>query len=351
MAHQTNFPPLLLLDPDLQSFSITHLHARSGLRPSIRPPAGPIFIFCQLFHHVSTEIDAQCRCRTTQNYLILVHFSIKKALPFCTLAGSPHSPAVCVWSHQNSKKMESTGASIPPPSDETAQPGQSDEDGQGEAQQEHRQEQGQHQTSSNDAILPLSDGTPSHPPPQSNDDQDESQEQGGQSRQPTFDDSSFLVQVSESLPSPEAVQSFLSSPSCGAISTFTGVTRDNFAGKRVARLSYEGYVPMAIKELRALCRDAKAKYATVDKLVAAHILGECPVGEASVVVGSSSPHRREALRCTEYLIDELKGRVPIWKKEIYEGDEESVWKENVEWREGRMRRVMVREEKVGEDGA
>jgi molybdopterin synthase catalytic subunit len=77
--------------------------------------------------------------------------------------------------------------------------------------------------------------------------------------------------------------------------------------------------------------------------VAAHVLGDCPVGSASVVVGCNSPHRREAIRCTEYLIDELKARVPIWKKEVYEGDEEkSVWKENVEWREGRRRRVMVK---------
>lgn len=102
---------------------------------------------------------------------------------------------------------------------------------------------------------------------------------------------------------------------------------------------------MAIKELRSLCNDAKTKYANVDKLVAVHILGDCPVGEASVIVGCSSPHRREAIHCTEYLIDELKGRVPIWKKEIYEGDGESVWKENVEWFDGRRRRVMVKEEK------
>jgi len=103
---------------------------------------------------------------------------------------------------------------------------------------------------------------------------------------------------------------------------------------------------MAIKELKALCRDAKNKFKSVDKLVAVHIVGDCPVGEASVIVGCSSPHRREAIQCTEYLIDELKGRVPIWKKEIYEGDgENSVWKENVEWFEGRRRRVMVKEEK------
>ena len=85
------------------------------------------------------------------------------------------------------------------------------------------------------------------------------------------------------------------------------------------------------------------KVVGVDKLVAVHILGDCPVGDASVIVGCSSPHRREAIQCTEYLIDELKGRVPIWKKEIYEGDDANVWKENVEWHEGRRRRVMVKE--------
>lgn len=157
------------------------------------------------------------------------------------------------------------------------------------------------------------------------------------------DSSRFMIQVSESLPPLDEIQSFLSSPSCGAVSTFVGITRNNFDGKVVTHLSYEGYTPMAIKELTNLCRDAKQKYASVDKLVAVHILGDCPVGEASVVVGCSSPHRREAIRCTEFLIDELKGRVPIWKKEVYEGDEGSVWKENVEWHEGRRRRVMVKE--------
>ncbi|KAL9181838.1 hypothetical protein ACHAXT_012181 [Thalassiosira profunda] len=183
-------------------------------------------------------------------------------------------------------------------------------------------------SSTGDSILPLSDGAPHQP---------------NDTPAPPLEDSSVLVQVSEALPSLDAVHRFLSSPRCGAISTFVGITRDNFAGKKVAHLSYEGYTPMAVKELRSLCRDAKARHPFVEKLVAVHILGDCPVGEASVIVGCSSPHRREAVRCTEYLIDELKGRVPIWKKEVYEGDEGSVWKENVEWREGRRRRVMVKE--------
>ena len=100
---------------------------------------------------------------------------------------------------------------------------------------------------------------------------------------------------------------------------------------------------MATSMLRSLCVEAKAKYPGVHRIVAVHLLGRCDVGQASVVVGCNSPHRREALHCTEYLIDELKARVPIWKKEIYEEDGGAVWKENVEWREGRRVRVMVKE--------
>ena len=102
---------------------------------------------------------------------------------------------------------------------------------------------------------------------------------------------------------------------------------------------------MAISTLRTLCRDAKRLYPTVKRIVAVHILGQCNVGETSVIVGCNAPHRKEALHCTEYLIDELKAKVPIWKKEIYENDDcGGVWKENIEWHEGRRCRVMVKEE-------
>ena len=96
-----------------------------------------------------------------------------------------------------------------------------------------------------------------------------------------------------------------------------GITRDNFKGKKVEKLSYEGYVPMAEKELRKLCDEACEKY-SVQKIAAVHILGDCPVGDASVILACSSPHRRDALHCVEFLIDELKARVPIWKLEVYE---------------------------------
>ena len=149
----------------------------------------------------------------------------------------------------------------------------------------------------------------------------------------TPSDDNFLVKVSEDLPSLQTCYDFVVTGASGAVSTFVGITRDNFQGKRVTKLSYEGYVPMAEKELKKLCRDACAKYPSIQRIAAVHILGDCPVGQASVILAASSPHRREAMHCTEYLIDELKRRIPIWKREVYEGDEGSVWKENAETRE------------------
>ena len=153
----------------------------------------------------------------------------------------------------------------------------------------------------------------------------------------------YLVKVSEDLPSVEDCYAFCAAdPSCGAVATFVGITRNNFQGKTVKKLTYEGYVPMAEKELRKLCVESRVKFPTVKKIAAVHILGDCPVGRASVILAVSSPHRRDSIHCVEYLIDELKARIPIWKLEVYEGDEESVWKENIEWHEGRRQRVMVK---------
>jgi molybdopterin synthase catalytic subunit len=153
----------------------------------------------------------------------------------------------------------------------------------------------------------------------------------------------FFIRVSEQIPSLEECYLFVGADSsCGAVATFIGITRDNFKGKTVKKLSYEGYIPMAEKELQKLCLDATTKYPSAKRIAAVHILGDCSVGSASVILAVSSPHRKESIQCVEYLIDELKARIPIWKLEVYEGDDESVWKENIEWHEGKQRRVMVK---------
>ncbi|KAH7477196.1 Molybdopterin synthase catalytic subunit [Phytophthora ramorum] len=122
-------------------------------------------------------------------------------------------------------------------------------------------------------------------------------------------------------------------PSAGAISTFVGTTRDNFQGKKVVRLEYEGYTPMAVSELRKICAAIREKWPEVVGIALFHRLGVVQVAEASVIVAVSSPHRREALEGCAFAIDTLKATVPIWKSEQYEGDSR-VWKENVEWQAG-----------------
>lgn len=165
-----------------------------------------------------------------------------------------------------------------------------------------------------------------------------------------FDTNNFLVAVTEDLPTLDDCYQFVAAePSCGAVSSFVGITRNNFQGKVVQKLSYEGYVPMAVKELRKLCAEAVETFPTVQRIAAVHILGDCPVGQASVILACSSPHRADAMHCCEYLIHELKARIPVWKLEVYQGDEGSVWKENVEWHKGRQRRVMVKQPQSDND--
>lgn len=118
---------------------------------------------------------------------------------------------------------------------------------------------------------------------------------------------------------------------CGAITTFSGTTRNHFEGKEVLRLEYEAYEPMALKELKQLTTQTLAKYSHVGvrHVACAHRLGVVPCGEASVLIAVSSEHRAAAFDACRWMIDTLKARVPIWKKEIYADG--SKWKENAEW--------------------
>lgn len=92
-----------------------------------------------------------------------------------------------------------------------------------------------------------------------------------------------------------AISGTVGSDSAGAISLFVGTTRDNFDNKSVVRLEYEAYAPMAVKELKSLCCKVRAGWPEVIKIAIQHRLGVVPVGEASVVIGVSSPHRRVAM--------------------------------------------------------
>ena len=102
----------------------------------------------------------------------------------------------------------------------------------------------------------------------------------------------------------------------GAVVVFEGVTRDNTVAPHVRALEYEAHETLAKKQLSALMRDAATKWNLCDVCVV-HRIGEVPVGQAGVVIATSAPHRKDAFEANEYLIDELKRTVAIWKKEIY----------------------------------
>eukprot|EP01102_Stenamoeba_stenopodia_P020451 TRINITY_DN795_c0_g1_i1.p1 TRINITY_DN795_c0_g1~~TRINITY_DN795_c0_g1_i1.p1 ORF type:complete len:193 (-),score=52.03 TRINITY_DN795_c0_g1_i1:66-644(-) len=132
----------------------------------------------------------------------------------------------------------------------------------------------------------------------------------------------------------------VASDEAGAISTFLGVTRNNFGGRKVIRLEYEGYVQMALSEMKKIVSEIKSKWSVIGINIQ-HRLGVVPVGEASVLIVISSAHRRESLDAVSFAIDKVKERVTIWKKEFYEGEDpnsaipttqpQPVWKENKEF--------------------
>lgn len=116
---------------------------------------------------------------------------------------------------------------------------------------------------------------------------------------------------------------------CGAVVAFLGVVRDcDDEGRAVDGLSYEAYHEMAVPEMRAIAAEASARFGTA-RVALAHRVGTLAVGEASVAVAAAAPHRGVAFGACEYVIDELKRRVPIWKKERYR-DGNARWRENAD---------------------
>jgi len=136
------------------------------------------------------------------------------------------------------------------------------------------------------------------------------------------------IQITEEPISLDHLMALVSLPEAGAVSTFSGTTRNNFEGKKVLKLQYEAYKPMAEKEMMKICQDIRSKWEVL-KIAMVHRIGDVPIGEASVIIAISSAHRRESLESVSYAIDAIKSTVPIWKKEFYENDS-SQWKENKE---------------------
>ncbi|MBS1531201.1 MAG: molybdenum cofactor biosynthesis protein MoaE [Bacteroidetes bacterium] len=109
-------------------------------------------------------------------------------------------------------------------------------------------------------------------------------------------------------------------PQSGGIDVFIGTVRNSTKGKKVLRLEFEAYEPMAIKEMEKIAALAFEKW-PVQKLLIHHRTGTLEVGEVPVVIAVSCAHRDAAFEACRFVIDTLKQTVPIWKKEVFEDGE------------------------------
>jgi molybdopterin synthase catalytic subunit len=108
----------------------------------------------------------------------------------------------------------------------------------------------------------------------------------------------------------------------GAIVTFDGCVRNQSHGRRTLYLDYEAYESMALGKMGEIGAEVRAKF-PIDRVAIAHRLGRLEIGETSVFIAVSAPHRAAAFEACRYAIDTLKRSVPIWKKEYFEDG--AVW--------------------------
>jgi len=108
----------------------------------------------------------------------------------------------------------------------------------------------------------------------------------------------------------------------GAVASFLGIVREFARGRQVDYLEYDAYPEMATAKMRQIGEEIRQRW-PIDRIAIVHRIGRLSIGEASVAIAVSSPHRREALQACAYAIERLKETVPIWKKEV--------WSDGAEW--------------------
>jgi molybdopterin synthase catalytic subunit len=116
----------------------------------------------------------------------------------------------------------------------------------------------------------------------------------------------------------------LMDPAFGAFATFTGVVRNLNHGREVTAVAYDAFVPLAERVLKEICEKALRNHGGRGSIRVRHRIGTLQVGEMSTAILVCTPHRDEAFRICREVIEELKERAPIWKKEFY-SDGETQW--------------------------
>lgn len=113
-----------------------------------------------------------------------------------------------------------------------------------------------------------------------------------------------------------ALRRRLDHPQAGGLVVFEGVVRDHHQGRAVRHLDYEGYAPLAIKEGERILAEAAARW-PVYVAIGCHRIGHLEIGEAAVWIGVASAHRGDAFAACAWIMDEVKARVPVWKRETF----------------------------------
>lgn len=132
-----------------------------------------------------------------------------------------------------------------------------------------------------------------------------------------------MMQVTRTAILPGELRERLNDPAAGAYASFEGWIRNENEGRDVLRLEYEVYEPLAVTEGEKVIAEARAKFSILHA-ACVHRAGLLEIGECAVWVGVSSGHRDEAFHACRYIIDQVKVRLPIWKKEHY-ADGHSGW--------------------------
>ena len=130
-----------------------------------------------------------------------------------------------------------------------------------------------------------------------------------------------MIKITEKPIDVQKVIDTASSLGAGAVNVFVGTVRNTAHAKNVLWLEYEAYEAMAVAEIRKIIEEAAQRWPMLGSAVS-HRVGTLKPGEVSVVIAVSTPHRKDSFAACQYIIDNLKEKVPIWKKEVFEDGEE-----------------------------
>ncbi|WQF82872.1 Putative molybdopterin biosynthesis MoaE [Colletotrichum destructivum] len=139
-------------------------------------------------------------------------------------------------------------------------------------------------------------------------------------------DGACYVALTYDLLDATSIMNRVRSPQAGAIVLFSGTTRDTFGDKPVKELQYSAYTPLALRTMLTISKSILERHG-LKGVAMIHRLGTVPIGEESILIAVSSPHRQAAWRAGEEALEECKAKVEVWKREEFHG-EEGVWRAN-----------------------